>query len=152
MKIRALAILSILATGVSLHADPAADVAKGKTLFQACAACHQATGAGIPGVFPPLAGSDWVTGSEERVVRVILNGVAGPLKVTGKPYNSAMPGFGPGGSNWTDDKIAAVATYIRQAWSNKAAAITTEKVKEIREKGAAGRTKPWTGAELEAVK
>ena len=157
MKIRALTILTILATGVSLHADPvaasAADVAKGKSLFNLnCAACHQITGAGIPGVFPPLVGSDWATGSEERLVRVILNGVTGPLKVSGKPFNSTMPGFGPGGSKWTDDKIAAVATYIRQAWTNKAAAITADAVKAIREKVEAGRTKPWTGVELEAIK
>ena len=152
MKIRALALLTILVTGVSLHADTAADVAKGKTLFQACAACHQVTGAGIPGVFPPLAGSEWATGSEEKLVLVMLNGITGPVKVTGKPFNSAMPGFGPGGSNWTDDKIAAVATYVRQAWKNKAPAVTVDTVKSIREKSAAGRTKPWTAAELEAIK
>lgn len=74
------------------------------------------------------------------------------MKVAGKPFNSQMPGFGHGGYNWTDDKIASVATYVRQAWSNKAAAVTVDTVKEIREKGAAGRTKPWTAAELEAIK
>jgi len=127
-------------------------VAQGKRLFQTCATCHQATGTGVPGVYPALAGSEWVQGDEERVVRIMLHGLGGPLKVEGKDYNGNMPAFGPGGGyNWSDDKISYVLTYIRQEWGNKAAEITAAQVKEIREKNAA-RAKPWSAGELEAVK
>jgi len=126
-------------------------VAQGKRLFQTCATCHQATGTGVPGVYPALAGSEWVTGSEEHLVRIMLHGLAGPVKVEGKDYNGNMPAFGPaGGFNWSDEKLAYVMTYIRQEWGNKAGEITADKVKEIREKAA--RTKPWSAEELEAVK
>lgn len=116
-----------------------------------CAACHQANGAGVPGVYPPLVNSEWVTGSEERAIRILLHGLQGPIKVEGKEYNSVMPAIGPGGYNFSDEKIAAVLTYIRQEWGNKAPAVTKEKVTEVRTKGAAGRATPWTAAELEAI-
>ncbi len=136
--------------GQETKVDP---VAQGKLLFQTCAACHQATGIGVPGVYPPLAGSEWVTGGDERVVRIMLQGLTGPLKVEGKDYNGNMPAFGPGGGyNLSDEKIAYVISYIRQEWGNKAAEITTDKVKEIREKGDVGRVKPWSFEELEAIK
>jgi len=126
-------------------------VAQGKRLFQTCAACHQATGTGVPGVYPALAGSEWVTGTEEHLVRIMLHGLTGPVKVEGKDYNGNMPAFGPGGGfNWSDEKISYVLTYIRQEWGNKAGEITAEKVKEIREKAA--RAKPWSAEELEAIK
>jgi mono/diheme cytochrome c family protein len=124
-------------------------IAEGEKLFATCAACHQPTGKGIPGVFPPLAGSEWVNGSEERVIRVLLNGLTGPLKVEGTTYNNAMPAFGPGGYGWTDEKISHVLTFVRQAWGNTGAAITPERVAEIR--GKVGQHKPWTEAELLAL-
>ena len=96
--------------------------------------------------------SEWVTGSEERVIRIVLHGLQGPIKVEGTDYNSAMPAFGRvagSGYNWTDDKIAAVLTYVRQEWGNQAGPITTEKVAEIRTKE--GDHKPWTSAELEKL-
>lgn len=127
-------------------------VAQGKKLFTTvCAACHQPTGAGVPGVYPPLVGSEWVNGSEERVIRILLHGLQGPIKVEGKDFNSVMPAIGPGGYNWTDDKIAAVLTYVRQEWGNSAPPVTAEKVTEIRTKAAAGRSTPWTSAELETL-
>lgn len=129
--------------------DPVAD---GKKLYaQVCAACHQATGAGVPGVYPPLAKSEWANGSEERIIRILLHGLQGPIKVEGKDFNSVMPAIGPGGYNWSDEKIAHVLTYVRQEWGNSAPPVTTEKVTEIRTKGAAGRSTPWTAAELEAL-
>lgn len=129
-------------------------IAQGKKLYnQVCAACHQATGMGVPGAFPPLAKSDWVTGNEERLVRILLHGLSGPITINGSTYNSAMPAIGPGsGYNFDDAKISYVLTYIRQEWGNNAPAIAPERVKEIRTGGAAGRTTPWTAAELEAYK
>ena len=106
----------------------------------------------MPGAIPPLVNSDWVTGSEERVIRIVLHGITGPIKVNGADYNSAMPAFGRvagSGYNWSDDKIAAVLTYIRQEWGNQAGPITTEKVAEIRAKE--GDRKPWLAADLEKL-
>jgi mono/diheme cytochrome c family protein len=110
-----------------------------------CTACHQLTGLGIPGQFPPLAGSEWVTGSEERLVRIILHGIVGEIEVEGETFNGAMPTWGP---TFKDEELAAVATYVRQSWGNKAAPIATATVTRIR-LASASRTKPWTAAELQ---
>jgi mono/diheme cytochrome c family protein len=130
-------------------------VALGKKLFNnaACNTCHQATGLGVPTVYPPLAGSEWVVGSEERVIRIVLYGLQGPVTVTGTAFNVAkMPSFGKvagSGFNWSDDKIAAVLTYVRQEWGNTGAAITPEKVAEIHAKE--GDRKEWTQDELQKI-
>ena len=130
-------------------------VAAGKKSFlQTCAACHQASGTGVAGVYPPLAGSEWVNGSEERVVRILLHGLTGPVEVEGKTFNGAMPAFGKvtgGGYNWNEEKVSQVLTYIRQEWGNKGSPITKEQVAEILAKEKA-RAKPWSAAELEAIK
>ncbi len=122
-----------------------------KNYTAVCAACHQATGQGVPGAFPPLAKSEWANGSEERIIRILLHGLSGPIKVEGKEFNSVMPAIGPGGYNFSDEKIAAVLTYVRQEWGNNSPAISAAKVTEIRTKAAAGRSTPWTAAELEAI-
>ena len=130
-------------------------VEKGKKLFNnaACNTCHQVTGLGVPGVYPPLAGSEWVQGSEERVVRIVLFGLQGKVTVKGADYSSAaMPAFGKfAGSNfnWSDDKVAAVLSYVRQEWGNTAGPITTEQVKAIHDKE--GDHKPWTADELQKL-
>lgn len=108
-------------------------VAQGKRLFNSiCITCHQPTGEGIPGVYPPLAGSEWVLGNEERNVRILLHGLQGKLTVKGHDFNGVMPDFGPDGSNWSDDQIAYVLTFVRQEWGNKAGAIKPEDVAKIR--------------------
>jgi len=130
-------------------------IAAGKRLYNqpgACATCHQATGLGVPGVFPPLAASEWVTGSDERLIRLVLHGLVGEIKVKGNTYNGAMPGFGLGsGFNWSDEKVAHVLTYIRSEWGNAAPAVDVAKVTAARTQAAAGRTKPWTAVELEPI-
>jgi len=137
-------------TVAEVKVDP---VVQGKKLFNTvCATCHQATGMGVPSVYPPLVKSEWANGSEERVIRILLHGLTGPVKVAGADFNSTMPVIGPGGYNYTDEKIAAVLTYVRQEWGNTAAPISPAKVTEIRTKAAAGRSTPWTAAELEAIK
>lgn len=115
----------------------------------ACNTCHQATGVGVPGAIPPLIKSEWVM-SEERAIRIVLHGLQGPITVNGQNYNSVMPAFGKvagGGFNWSDERIAHVLTYVRQAWGNSAPPVTKEKVAEIHAKE--GDRKPWTAAELE---
>ena len=137
-------------------AGPVDPVVLGEKLFNnaACNACHQTTGVGVPGAIPPLAGSEWAQGPEDRVIRIVLYGLHGPLTVEGKTFNSAMPAFGRvsgGGFNWTDEKIAAVLSYVRQAWGNKAPPISADKVKEIHSKIGDNHA-AWTPAELEQIK
>jgi mono/diheme cytochrome c family protein len=142
--------------GEVIVAAPVDPVELGKKLFNdaACNTCHQTTGLGMPGAIPPLAGSEWAVSSEERVVRIALYGLTGPIKVKGVNYQGVpMPPFGKGvtGSmkNWRDDQIAAVLTYVRQEWGNKGSPITAEKVAEIHAKdGAHG---PYTPADLEKL-
>ena len=121
-----------------------------KQYAAACIACHQADGKGLTGVNPPLAGSEWVNGSEERLVRIVIHGLKGPVKVLGVEYSAAaMPVFGKvagSGYNWSDEKIAAVLTYIRQEWGNKSGPISTELVTAVRTKE--GDRKEWSAEEL----
>lgn len=125
-------------------------LAKGKQAYQTCVSCHQANGQGVPGAFPPLAGSEWVTGNEERLVRVLIHGLGGSIQVKGATYNGSMPAFGKipgGGYNWNSEKIAHVLSYIRHEWGNNAEFVTKEKVDEIF-KAESARTKAWTQDEL----
>lgn len=123
-------------------------IAKGEKIFRnQCAQCHQAGGNGVPGVYPPLDGSHWVTGSERRVSRILINGLNGPIVVEGNTYNGNMPAFGPNGLNLKPREIAAVLTYIRQAWSNSAPEITEEAMDGyVADYGS--RSAPWTAEEL----
>jgi len=106
------------------------DAAKGEKLFLAnCAACHQATGLGVPGAFPPLVKSVWVTGSEDRVIKAVLAGFAGEIEVNGGKYNGNMPGIGAG---LKDSQVAHIITYVRQAWGNVAEPVMDTKVAEVR--------------------
>jgi len=117
-----------------------------KMFGQNCAICHQVTGLGNPAQsIPPLAGSDWVLEEgPNRIIKLILNGIQGPITVSGKPFNATMP---PWRDVMTDEQIAAVATYIRSTWGNKAPPVKPEEVKPIRDATAA-RTTSWSPAEL----
>ena len=120
------------------------DAAKGEKLFLAnCAACHQATGLGVPGAFPPLVKSVWVTGSEDRLVKAILAGLAGEIEVNGVKYNGNMPNIGAG---LKDAQIAHIATYVRQAWGNVAEPVMDTKVTEVRK--AIGTRAQYSPADL----
>ncbi len=101
---------------------PAGKGPNGQKLFaENCAVCHQATGAGVPTVFPPLDASAYVTGDKtDRLASILLYGLTGPITVNGTVYNNNMVAFG---GRFSDEELAAVATYIRGAWSNKAAAV-----------------------------
>ena len=128
-------------------APGAAGVADGKKVFTVnCAACHQATGKGLPGVFPPLDGSEWVTGDERTLANIVLHGVAGELVVMGASYKGAMPAF----AQLSNAELAAVLSYVRAEWSNKAGAIKPELIEAERKAGT--RTAPFNGgAELKAL-
>jgi mono/diheme cytochrome c family protein len=94
---------------------------KGQAIFlKICAACHQQDGAGKEGVAPPLAGSEWIKAPDgERLVRIVLNGLNGPVQVQGKTWNLAMP---PLRENLDDEQIATVLNYIRSQWADEGAA------------------------------
>ena len=137
---------------VAVKADP---IALGKSQFNAvCITCHQATGQGIAGIYPPLAGSEWVNGPSARVIRIVLYGLKGTVNVEGHAYGAAaMPVFGQvAGSayNWNDEKIAAVLTYVRQEWGNKAGPITADEVAAVHK--AVGDRKEESESELQDIK
>jgi len=112
---------------------------KGANVYNNCAGCHQGTGMGQPGAIPPLAGSEWVLGGTERLARIVLHGLAGPVTVKGNSYNSIMTPF----AQLSDKDISYVLTYIRNSWGNEAHMVTPEMVKQVRE-AAAGHSGPWT--------
>lgn len=106
------------------------DPLKGEKLFVTnCATCHQPTGLGIAGAFPPLVKSPWVAGNEERLIKLIIAGLAGEVEVMGAKYNGAMPNVGVG---LKDAQVAHIATYVRQAWGNNAGPVMDTKVAELR--------------------
>jgi mono/diheme cytochrome c family protein len=98
----------------------------------------------VEGAFPPLAGSEMVTGSPEQLAAILLHGLHGPLRVKGKVYDGEMPEWG---SKLKDEQIAAVLTYIRASFGNSAPPVNPELVKQVRE-ATASRNRPWTEAEL----
>lgn len=126
-------------------ASGGAGVAAGEQIYASlCAACHQANGQGLPGVFPPLAESEWVKTAPEVSIKILLLGLNGSVTVNGQPYNGQMPGF----KQLSDAEIAAVLTHVRTAWNNGGAAVTADAVKEVRA-ALKDRAEPWKGeAEL----
>lgn len=114
----------------------------GKAVFAAqCVACHQATGKGLPGVFPPLDGSEWVQGDARTVANILLHGINGKITVAGAEYSGAMPSFLQLG----DAELAAVASYVRSTWSNKAEPLPATLFAQ--ERKASTRTTPFEGGE-----
>lgn len=101
----------------------------GKNLFIAnCSACHQTDGAGMPGVFPPLAKSDYLMADKTRSIGIALKGHSGQLLVNGKTYDGVMPAM----THLNDDQVASILTYIRNSWGNKGEPVTPAEVKAVR--------------------
>jgi mono/diheme cytochrome c family protein len=133
---------------------PAADVpvvasnARGEAVYTSnCVSCHQPTGMGLPGAFPPLAGSEWVTGTVDRPIAIVMHGLQGPITVAGNEYNSMMTPWGVG-SPLSDDDLAAVLTYVRSSWGNAASAVTADDVARVKA-ATSSRTGMWTADELQ---
>ena len=99
-----------------------------------CATCHQPHGMGLDPVYPPLAGSPWATGDEERLIKLTLHGLWGPLEVNGKVYDPAkgVPPMTAFEAMLNDEEVAAVLTYVRNSWGNKADPVKPETVKKVR--------------------
>ncbi|MGB7293017.1 MAG: cytochrome c [Thermodesulfobacteriota bacterium] len=121
----------------------------GQSVFtNICAACHQANGQGLPGAFPPLAGSDWLVKDPETPIRIVLYGLSGTIDVKGATFNNIMPEWG---SRLSNEEIAAVLTYARSTWGNSAPEISAEMVDKIR-KQTSDRTTPWEAEELKKLR
>ncbi|MFO1406871.1 MAG: cytochrome D1 domain-containing protein [Steroidobacteraceae bacterium] len=111
-----------------------ARVAEGKKVFDTvCMACHQADGKGLPGAFPPLAGSDYLLGDPSRAVGVVVNGLQGEVVVNGTKFNSVMPAM----VQLSDQEIADALTYALNTWGNKGGSVTVAQVAAERAKAAA---------------
>jgi len=126
---------------------PVTTAATGGAYATVCQSCHQADGKGLPGAFPPLAGSSWVTGDPETPVRIVLLGLSGEIEVNGTKFNAVMPP--PAGIS--DEQIAEAVSHARTSFGNSASKVDAAFVKQVRE-SLAGRTNPWTAAELIALR
>ena len=113
-----------------------------------CQACHQPNGAGLEGVFPPLAGAEYVNGPAIVPIAIVLHGLQGEITVKGKTYNGAMMAWG---SVLNDDDLAATLTYVRSQWGNRSAPVTAAQVRAVRAR-LASRTTPFTADELRTLK
>jgi mono/diheme cytochrome c family protein len=130
--------------GAAAATQSLADIGKG--VYANCVACHQPTGLGVAGQFPPLAKSEWVNGSEKRLIAILLKGLTGPITVLGakNTYAGNMVGWE---SSLSDKKIAAVASFVRAQWGNTGPEISEAKVASARKEFAAQKAQ-WTEAEL----
>ena len=146
LKFLALASLVTTAAVAAETAKPETDTMKrGQAVYsRTCIACHQPTGMGLPPVFPPLAGSEWIAKSASIAVRNITNGMMGPVTVKGVTYNSMMPPV----AGVTDKDIADVVTYVNNSFGNTGPVVTEAEVSAIKKKYADRKT-PWTAAEYE---
>lgn len=127
--------ISSLRASIPVKADPRV-MALGKEVYSReshCATCHQPHGQGLPNLYPPLDGSLWATGSPDRLIALVLDGMHGTIEVKGKRYSSPplppMTGFR---HLLNDDEIAAVATYVRNSWQNRATPVTPQQVARVR--------------------
>ena len=93
-----------------------------------CLGCHQADGSGVPGLYPPLAKTEWVLGDKDRLIRVLLQGLSGKIEVNGEIYNQEMASSG----FLEDEEIAGVLTYIRTSFGNRGDGISSSEVASVR--------------------
>ncbi len=140
-------------TGPALKGEALASFQRGKAMFHgeaACFGCHAPDGAGVIGLGPPLDESEWVTGKKETFAKILLHGITGPITVNGTKYETPaeMPALYVN-PMFTDEKIADIMTYTRNAWSNKAEAVSPDLVKKLRKETAAQSGRPYTVGDFE---
>jgi mono/diheme cytochrome c family protein len=105
-------------------------IVEGEPIYvKSCAICHGEDGEGLSKVFPPLNRTEWVTEDKNRLILLTLHGLRGPIVVRGEVFEGVMPAFG----NWDDREIAAVLSYIRNAWDNEATIVSESMIKLARE-------------------
>jgi mono/diheme cytochrome c family protein len=121
---------------------------RGESIYEmACLPCHQPEGKGLPGVYPPLVGSEWVRSDSGRLIKILLHGLTGPITVAGQNFGgpNAVPMPSLGGL--TDKQIADVLTFVRKEFGATASAVSANEVKKVRA-ATANRVEPWTAEEL----
>ncbi|MGH7983593.1 MAG: c-type cytochrome [Candidatus Udaeobacter sp.] len=122
---------------------------RGKKIFSAnCQTCHQANGLGVPGQYPPLAGSEFTNGGSRRMGMIVLKGLQGPVTVKGQKFGAAV--MQPWDKTLTDQKIADVMTYERSDWGNSASPVTAEQIAALR-KELANHPESFTEPDILAV-
>jgi mono/diheme cytochrome c family protein len=122
---------------------------RGKRIFSAnCQTCHQANGLGVPGQYPPLAGSEFTNGGSKRMAMIVMKGLHGPVTVKGQQFGTAV--MQPWDKTLTDKQISEVMTYERSAWGNKASAVVPEQIAAFR-KELASHPESFTAPEIEAI-
>lgn len=125
----------------------AADPDLGRRAYAMCLGCHGVDGRGVPGYAPPLVGASWLLGDARAAALIVLHG----YDATGEPgapyFSSRMAGHG---QQLADHEIAALLSWARQQWGNRAPPIEAALVRELRQRYA-GRERPWSPAELRAV-
>ncbi|HYR57684.1 MAG TPA: cytochrome c [Chthoniobacteraceae bacterium] len=145
------ASLAAAASAQDAAPDLAASIERGKAIYmQTCFVCHQITGMGLPGAFPPLAQTDYTTGDPRRMIAMILKGVNPPLKVKEAMYVAPMPPLPMVYPVLNDDKnVADVINYVRNNFGNKdEKGVTPDFVKKVRAEFAS-RATPWVEADLQ---
>ena len=106
--------------------------AHGEELYKTnCAACHQVNGKGLPGAFPPLAGSDLIAKDPSKLMEATLLGLSGPITVNGVEYNNTMPAM----SYLSDEDLSAIVTYVLKSWGNPGGSISAAEIGDYRAKG-----------------
>lgn len=138
---------AVIPGATAAAAGAAGATANGAELFTRCAACHQATGLGVPGAYPPLAGSEWLLNNPEVPIRIVLHGIQGPITVKNTSFSNAMTPFG---DQLSDAEIAAIITYERSSWGNSASKITAEQVASVRA-ATKTQTAPWKPEDLKGL-
>ena len=136
--------------GVVLDEKEKEQFALGRKFYlSSCSGCHGNDGGGLNRFAPPLRGSEWVLGDENRVALIVLHGIEGPLQVAGRRYAEPeiLPVM-PGHSTLDDGTLAAILTYIRNEWGNQAGAVSRRTVGKIRLTNQ-GRVLPWTAEEVD---
>lgn len=129
----------------ALAGEDADSFARGKALYTIiCGACHQPHGNGQAGLAPPLRDSEWVLGSERRLVRIVLQGLRDEVSVKGVNYQLSMPALAEA---LTDQQIADALTYVRREWEHNAAPVQAATVKAVRA-ATSQHEDSWTQAEL----
>jgi mono/diheme cytochrome c family protein len=134
--------------GCGAETEPATEeeafLAQGRRVYtRYCMSCHQADGGGLRGIYPPLQQTDWVLGDEGRLIRLVLDGVQGPIEVLGETYNQLMIPHG----FLSDEEVASVLTFVRQNFGNDAPPVSPAQVQAVRE----GEPRPgiWQASALE---
>ena len=141
---------TLAADAKPLTPEQRALVLRGAEFYRSsCVNCHGEDGMGVGAAGPPLADSVWVTHAPERLVRIILHGLSGPIEVRGETWDSVMPGHGHH-PELDDEVMAGLLTHLRRSWGHAGRAVDPEFVATIRA-DTAGRSALWTAAELEAV-